>query len=280
MNLMDIVNRRPIPQPWAEGEKIPWNEPDFSRRMLREHLSQQHDLASRRFAVVDQHVDWIHHTALEEKPSRVLDLGCGPGLYASRLARLGHACTGIDFSPAAIEYAQDTAKSEGLSCAYRLEDVRAADFGQGYDLAMFIFGEFNVFKPVEAQAILGKAAAALRKGGRLMLEVSTYAGVKGVGKEPQRWSALDKGLFSDRPHLLLTESFWDAAQAVATERYYVVDAHSGQVTGHAASSQAYRAAQLRAMLIQAGFRSIRVFLSLTGEVNPQGAGFTVLLAQR
>ena len=97
MNLMDIVNRRPIPQPWAEGEKIPWNEPDFSQRMLREHLSQQHDLASRRFAVIDQHVAWIYRSALQEKPSRVLDLGCGPGLYASRLARLGHTCTGIDF---------------------------------------------------------------------------------------------------------------------------------------------------------------------------------------
>ncbi len=277
---MDIVNRRPIPQPWAEGEKIPWNDADFSRRMLREHLSQHHDLASRRFAVIDQHVAWIHHTALEEKPSRILDLGCGPGLYASRLARLGHACTGIDFSPASIEYAQNTAKSEGLSCVYHLEDVRAAEFGQGYDLAMFIFGEFNVFKPAEAQAILIKAAAALRKGGRLLLEVSTYAGVKGLGHQPQRWSALDKGLFSDRPHLLLSESFWDAAQAVATERYYVVDAHSGQVTAHAASSQAYRAAQLKAMLVQAGFNDIRIFPSLTGEKNPWSAGLTVLLAQR
>ena len=26
MNLIDIVNRTPIPEPWAEGEKIPWAE--------------------------------------------------------------------------------------------------------------------------------------------------------------------------------------------------------------------------------------------------------------
>lgn len=31
-------------------------------------------------------------------PTRILDLGCGPGLYTSRLARLGHCCVGIDFS--------------------------------------------------------------------------------------------------------------------------------------------------------------------------------------
>ncbi len=34
MNLMDIVNRIPSPIPWSEGEKIPWNEPGFSSRML------------------------------------------------------------------------------------------------------------------------------------------------------------------------------------------------------------------------------------------------------
>jgi len=48
MNLLDIIQRRAVPVPWEEGEKIPWHDPDFSRRMLREHLSQTHDLASRR----------------------------------------------------------------------------------------------------------------------------------------------------------------------------------------------------------------------------------------
>ncbi|MCA9368642.1 class I SAM-dependent methyltransferase, partial [Candidatus Kaiserbacteria bacterium] len=60
MQLIDIVRRTDAPRPWAEGEKIPWDDPAFSRRMLQEHLSQEHDAASRRFAVIDQHVAWIH----------------------------------------------------------------------------------------------------------------------------------------------------------------------------------------------------------------------------
>ena len=31
---------------WGGQYKIPWNDPDFSRRMLREHLSQEHESAS------------------------------------------------------------------------------------------------------------------------------------------------------------------------------------------------------------------------------------------
>ena len=56
MNLMDVVQRNPKPEPWAEGEKIPWNESGFSRRMLLEHLSQEHDWASRRATTIQKHV--------------------------------------------------------------------------------------------------------------------------------------------------------------------------------------------------------------------------------
>ena len=45
----------------SEGEKIPWNDPESSDRMLEYHLTQEHDLASRRFDIIDRHVDWIHN---------------------------------------------------------------------------------------------------------------------------------------------------------------------------------------------------------------------------
>ena len=70
--------------------------------MLREHLTQDHDAASRRLPIIDLHVAWIHRQVLGEKPSTILDLGCGPGFYTDRLSRLGHTATGLDFSPAAI----------------------------------------------------------------------------------------------------------------------------------------------------------------------------------
>ncbi len=171
MKLADLLERARYPEPWSEGEKIPWDEPGFSRRMLNEHLTQDHDLASRRTPIIQQHVDWIHANLLGNAPGRILDLGCGPGLYCSRLAGLGHTCHGIDFSPASIDYAQTTARKHGLSCTYLLQDLRTADFGEGYDLVMFIFGELNAFRPPDAQldppespagAQTGEASCSLR----------------------------------------------------------------------------------------------------------------------
>ena len=136
MNLLDLINRIQVPAPWSEGEKIPWDEPGFSERMLKEHLSQEHDAASRRFGKIDAHVDWIHHRLLSGRATRILDLGCGPGLYASRLARLGHECVGIDFSPASIAYGVETAEREGLACTYVQEDVRNDIYDNDFGLVM------------------------------------------------------------------------------------------------------------------------------------------------
>src|SRR5262245_56889161 len=112
MRLDELRARAMPPGPWAEGENIPWDEPEFSARMLREHLSQAHDRASRREEIIDRQVTWIHRDLLEERPTAVLDLGCGPGLYTSRLACLGHWCVGLDYGPAAIAYAPERADEE------------------------------------------------------------------------------------------------------------------------------------------------------------------------
>jgi SAM-dependent methyltransferase len=263
MNMMDIVQRN-MPAPWSEGDNIPWNDPEFSQRMLKEHLSQEHDLASRRSETIDQHVRFLHEVVMENRVGTVLDLGCGPGLYTHRLARLGHRVHGIDFSPASVAYAAETAANEGLSCTYQLGDLRQADFGSGCDLVMFIYGEFNVFSPENAKIILKKARAALKPRGRLVLEPSPVEHIRNQGGEPSGWFSSDGGLFTDRPHLMLSESFWDESANTATNRYYIIDAETGAVSRYAASYQAYTDAELEAMLVECGFTSVQFWPNLTG----------------
>ena len=68
----------------SRERKIPWDEPAFSQRMLENHLSQEHDWASRRRAVIEQQVAWI--AGQLPAGARILDLGCGPGFYTRLLA--------------------------------------------------------------------------------------------------------------------------------------------------------------------------------------------------
>jgi len=109
MKLMDVI-RRQLYLNLGQKREIPWNDPDFSRRMLQEHLSQEHDAASRRFEIIEKHVDWIHHQGVIRRACQDSRLGLWPRLYTSRLAKLGHECVGIDFSPASITYASECAR--------------------------------------------------------------------------------------------------------------------------------------------------------------------------
>jgi SAM-dependent methyltransferase len=280
MNLIDIVNRIPIPEPWVEGEKIPWNEPAFSARMLQEHLSQEHDAASRRFATIDAHVAWIHRQILDGKPACVLDLGCGPGFYAHRLARMGHTCVGVDFSPASITYAKAQTEGTGLPLTYIEGDVRAVEYGSGYDLVMFIYGEFNVFKPSDARSILQKAYQALKPGGWLLLEPHTFAAVVSLGKVANSWYTTASGLFSECAHFYLTENFWDAERAIATERYFIIDASTGEVKRYASSMQAYTDEQYLALLTTCGYRDVRFYPSLRGDEDESTNWLCVIVAHK
>jgi len=267
MNLLDIVGRVPKPEPWAEGDNIPWNEPGFSARMLKEHLSQSHDLASRRNETIDRQVAWIASEVVGTPPARILDLGCGPGLYLQRLAALGHTCRGIDFSPASIAHARAQAGAAGLSIAYEKADIRRVELAAGgpYDTVMLIFGELNVFSPADARHILSGVAAALRPGGRLVLEPATEATVRATGNEAPGWWTAPSGLFGDEPHLMLTESFWDEAGRTATRRYYRIDAATGTVTRWASTQRAYSPEEYAALLEACGFGRMRFYPALAGE---------------
>ncbi|HBX70825.1 MAG TPA: hypothetical protein DEH25_15960 [Chloroflexi bacterium] len=276
--LLDILHRNAIPIPWSEGDNIPWNEPEFSKRMLKEHLTQDHDLASRRSEKIDLHVQFIHQDVLTGQPGHLLDLACGPGLYASRLAKLGHTIHGIDYSPASIAYAQKTTRTENLASTYQHADIRTTEYGDGYDAALLIYGEFNVFKPADIRQIVRKIHAALKPGGKLITEPHTFEAIEGIGKHSTSWFTSEEGLFSPKPHLVLTENFWDETQKTATIRHFVVDATTGNVIRYAQSLQAYTPAAYRKLLTECGFREIQFYPALTGNPDPEQASLLAITA--
>ena len=71
-------------------------------------------------------------------------------------------------------------------------------------------------------------------------------------------------MFSDKPHLCLQENFWDAANGVAIERTYIIDAATGEVRRNSSSTQAYSNEGYRSLLAESGFGEV-VFYPCLGE---------------
>lgn len=242
---------------WQGEHKIPWNDPDFSRRMLAEHLTQEHDMASRRTEWIERQVDWIHNNLLAMKTSDILDLGCGPGLYLHRLVNLGHRCCGVDFGPASIEYAA-LHNPDKMRCKFIFGDIRNVEFGGHYDLVMMLFGEFNTFSTSEALNILRKAHDSLRNnGGRLILEVSTPGAVEGLGRSGPQQQEVESGLFSDKPYICKVTNQWIPEQKTTVQTFCVTEKLNGKTSVYRSTTKAWSREDMTGLLKGAGLVCIK-----------------------
>jgi ubiquinone/menaquinone biosynthesis C-methylase UbiE len=244
----------------TEAKNLPWNEPAFSERMLREHLDESHGAATRIAAERAVQLEWLWVKLNLQSGRQVLDVTCGPGLYAVELARRGCHVVGVDFSPAAIAYAKDLALSEGMAqdCAFIEQDVRCMDFGQAtFDAALILYGQLAVFTKAEAQALLHYLALTLKPGGKLCVELLNQERVDKT--RSNWWFTDDKGLWGDRPFLHLGERFWHETEEMSVERFYIIHLETGELTEISLSDQTYSLETMTGMMRQAGFNSVEVY---------------------
>lgn len=117
-------------------------------------------------ALVWLRLDWLFRGA-----QRILDLGCGTGEDALRLAAAGKQVVAIDASPAMVRRAQDKARQRG--CAQRLEfqclpmeQLHGALEGMEFDGALSNFGALNCVE--DLPALVATVAARLTPGARLL----------------------------------------------------------------------------------------------------------------
>ncbi|MBE7532025.1 MAG: class I SAM-dependent methyltransferase [Chloroflexi bacterium] len=256
--LWRIYNRAARPYPWQLHDgNLPWDDPAFSARMLREHLDESHGAASRQAAERAKQIAWLWDNLGLQPGSRLLDITCGPGLYAVELARRGCHVTGIDFGPAAIGYAQELAAAQGVAdrCAFIQQDVRqmALD-GAGFDAALLLYGQLAVMPRADAQEVLARAARALRLGGRLCVELLNPEKVD--RKESNWWFTDDTGLWGDAPFLHLGERFWLEEEQVSVERYHILHLETGQLDVVELCDQVYRPDEVEGMLRATGFTAV------------------------
>ena len=177
------------PVPFTPGEPHFWDDPHISEGLLATHLSPATDLASRRPEIIDRSVAWLVETLPLAPGAAVLDLGCGPGLYASRLAARGLRVTGVDLSPRSIAYAVEHAHTHGLEITYRCENYLALEDTARYDAALLIYGDFCPLAPAQRARLLANVRRALLPGGNFVLDVSTRALRMRYGAR-NRWEAL------------------------------------------------------------------------------------------
>jgi SAM-dependent methyltransferase len=115
----------------------------------------------------DAEVDGLVQMLALDEPRRILDLACGFGRHANRLAARGHSVVGIDYTPGFLDLARAAAQKMGVEVDYRQGDMRTLDLQDEFDRVLILFTAFGYFSDEENAAVLANVARALKPGGLL-----------------------------------------------------------------------------------------------------------------
>ncbi len=222
MDTSKIIKYAAKPALYEKGNAVMWTDEHISKQLLEIHLHPEIDLASRKKATIERTIDWIFEQ-VEDKELRILDLGCGPGLYTQQIARKGHEVTGVDFSKNSIHYAKEQAKVNNLDIEYINKNYLELDLPENeYDLVMMIYTDLGVLLPDERIQLLSKIEKALKPGGTFIFDVLND---KDLDKKvsPKNWEASEQGFWRPTPYLALSDSFYYENEKVILNQHIVAE---------------------------------------------------------
>lgn len=252
-----------------------WDHPHVSRSMLDAHLDQENPGASRPSREIDAQVNHLLSPGLVKPGDKLLDLGCGPGLYASRLDGKGVKVTGVDISENSLNYAIAQARKSGLEITYRRLNFLDLDYENEFDAVMQVYGEMGVFSDDKRDALFLKIHRALKPGGLFIFDVTTPS-LKLPPAPQNNWHLSDGGFWRPGRHLTLEYRFDYPEENVYVNQYVVID--EDDFTVYRIWNHFYTPDTIKPALEKAGFTLEHTWNDLSGTPYREGGEWLAVAA--
>lgn len=276
---MDLIRSlQEKPQPFAPGEPLFWDDPHISAQMLKAHLNPDNDLASRRPETIQKSVDWLIASLGLRAGDSILDLGCGPGLYAASLAEKGLRVTGVDYSRRSIDHATEFARRHNLDIQYRYQNYLTIEDENLYDAALLIYGDYCPLSPEQRKKLLGNVRRALKPGGHFVLDVTTPTHRQKFGSR-NGWYAVETGFWKPGRHLVLEEGFDYPDQSIFLDQAIVIE-ENGKVSVYRNWFQDFTRKTITAELEEGGFVVQGVWNDLIGTPFTEDTDWIGIVAKK
>ena len=200
-----------------------WTDEHTSEQMLAFHLNGEIDVSSRRTSFIDDSVRWMASNFDLSPNSRIIDFGCGPGLYTSRFADLGAAVYGVDFSARSIEYAREFADLNSLDVSYAEADYLEYRPEGEFDLITMIMCDYCALSPEQRAALLVKYKKLLSEGGRIVLDVYSLSAFDDKDEGSFYEKNQLNGFWSAEPYYCFVSSFKYEEEKVSLDKYTIIE---------------------------------------------------------
>jgi SAM-dependent methyltransferase len=274
---LEKINARPEPFQYYTASDL-WTDEHTSKQMLAFHLNGDIDISSRKTQFINRSVEWIVSEFDISSESKVADFGCGPGLYASRMAKYGAQVTGIDFSARSIEYAKEVAVREQLNIYYVKQNYQEFETEDRFDLVMMIMCDFCALSPEQRKVLLSKFHTILKPGGSVLLDV--YAIPAFEQREEIAMYELNQlnGFWSADKYYGFLNSFKYDKEKVVLEKYTIVERDRTRTVYN--WLQYFAPEDLEREFTDAGFSVKKFYSDVAGTQFDQNSAEFAIIAER
>jgi len=192
----------------------------------------------------DDQVDRIERALALEPASRVLDVPCGTGRIAARLAARGHQVVGVDVEERFLQEGRE--RDDGVR--YELGDMRELGSRGEFDAVVCFWGSFGYFDDDGNLEQAKAAARSLKPGGRYLID-TVPAETLFADFRAKNWFDLDGSS-------VLLETFYQLGTG-RVETAWTFVASDGSRETHRSSVRVYTVHEVTELLRQAGFSAFR-----------------------
>lgn len=276
--ILERINRRPMPFECYTASDL-WTDEHTSKMMLAFHLNESIDVSSRTAAFIDRSVEWITSHFNVEAGTKIADFGCGPGLYAVRLAKRLADVTGIDFSKRSIEYARDAAANAGLHICYENQNYLEFETDDRFDLILMIMCDFCALSPAQRKAVLTKFGTMLKPGGSVLLDVYSLKAFAEREEKALCEANLLDGFWSPNKYYGFLNTFKYENEKITLDKYTIVEANCTRTIYN--WMQYFSLDALERELAESGLAVEGVYSDVAGNpFNPDGNEFAIVAKNR
>ncbi|MGW8265618.1 MAG: SAM-dependent methyltransferase [Longimicrobiales bacterium] len=271
-------NTRPEPYSTYTAEAL-WTDPHVAKQMLALHLDPDGDLASRNHDTIERSVRWLEDRFGLSRGLRILDLGCGPGLYANPLSELGADVTGVDFSVSSLAHARRVSQARGGAGRFLEGNYLDLGLAETFDLVMLIYGDLCALSPSQRRRLLDSIRGWLAPGGHMVFDVFSTTLFDEVAEETRYIFQPQGGFWSPDCHFHFLTRFKYEADALYLDRHAVVEeSRSREIFNWI---RCYDPETLSRELHESGWEVVEVLGSLAGEdYDPTRQDFAVVARPR
>ena len=273
-NILEQINSRPKPFEFYTASEL-WTNEHTSKQMLAFHLNEEIDVSSRNAAFINRSIEWIASRFNVKAGTKIAGFGCGPGLYAVRLAKKQADVTAIDFSRRSIEYAEKAARQDGVKIEYIDQDYLTFESDDRFDLIIMIMCDYCALSPHQRKQMLSKFSKLLKAGGSVLLDVYTLIAFSKREEQAVYEENQLSGFWFPHKYYGFLNTFKYDKEKVALDKFTIVEPYRTRTVYN--WLQYFSPESLTGEFMEGGFIVDDLFADVAGTpFDPKGSEFAII----